>query len=458
MAIANENAVKYAELTDEHIKDIKKNIEMFSKSEEYWDKFAHHSTVPRGHKTFTYRKLIAPKVNKQDIKPRAEFVAPRPTKMTVATFEKTVANYGDKAIYSREDLQYHFDDTVKNLAATLKELTVQKKNFVKGKAFFESRAIITPYTTGGLSILKTCEKAAIILRKNKAKRWDGTHYLAHITPEELNKLRDELTARGATLSEPTKAQLDSVATAVGSYGDFTFSVTTDDLMYKNATTQYIVFMGKRNVDGESPVDVSKLEGESDTEVINNGLGTGVLYDEDGNITADSNKQQGELAINWDGLGAAVSDDLCILDCEVSVDEIKGTELRVDEMTGYVSKSGNEVEITLSAGSNTSLSVTGGRHDSTANKDYANGSTIISVKVEADATYTLGSVTTANWSATYYRNKAESDADTAATSTANRKNAEILAIIEDDAANDTLIVRVPNNAYSFTIACAATASK
>lgn len=457
MALANENAVKYAELTDEHIKDIKKNIEMFSTSEEYWDKFAHHSTVPRGHKTFTYRKLIAPKVNKQDIKPRAEFIAPRPTKMAVATFEKTVDNYGDKAIYSREDLQYHFDDTVKNLAATLKEVVVQKKNYVKGKPFFESRAIITAYTTGGLSIIKTCEKAAIILRKNKAKRWDGTRYLVHMTPEALNKLRDELAARGASLSEPTKKELDSVATAVGSYGDFIFSITTDDLMYKNASTQYLVFMGKRNVDGESPVDVAKLEGESDIELIDRGLGSGVLYDEDGNITADTNKQQGELAINFDGLGAAVSDDLCILDCEISVDEIKGTELMVDEMTGYVSKSGNEVEVALSAGTKTAITLVGTRHDSTANKDYAVGSTLITAKVAATSTYTLGSVTAANWTATYYRNKAEKDADTAASATTNRKNAEIVAVVEDDAANDTIIVRVPNNAYSFTIACAATAS-
>ena len=286
MAVANTNAVKYAELTDEHIKDIAKNIEMFVRSEEYWDKFAHHSTVPRGHKTFSYRRLIAPKVKAEDIQPRAEFVAPRPTKIAVATFEKTVANYGDKAIYSKEDLQYHFDDTVKNIAATLKEIAVQKKNLIKGKAFIQSRATIS-YDT---SILNTLDNAAIILRKNGAKRWDGVHYLAHITPETLKALRAEISAKGAVLSEPTKKELDSVATAVGSYGDFTFSVTTDTIMYKTDSTQYMILMGKRGIDGESPVDVSKLSGESDMEVINNGLGSAVLVDEAGNYTSDDNKQ------------------------------------------------------------------------------------------------------------------------------------------------------------------------
>lgn len=453
MAMANQNAVNYASLTDEHIKDIKKSLEMFVPEEEYWDKFTHHSTVPRGHRTFSYRKLIAPKVKMSDISPRAEFVAPRPTKIAVETFEKTVANYGDKAIYSKEDLQFHFDDTVKNIMATLKEIAVQKRDLIKGKPFISSRATIT-YDT---SLLNTAAKAAIILRKNKAKRWDGVHYLAHITPEALKQLRAEIQALGVALSEPTKKELDSVATAVGSYGDFTYSVTTSDIMYKNDTTQYVIFMGKRGIDGESPVDVSKLEGESEFEVINNGLGSGVLVDEDGNYTSDDNKQQGSVAINMDGLGAVVSDDLCMLTCEASINEIKGTALTENQKTGFVSKSGNEVEVTLTGTTYTDLTLSGGRIDATAGKSYATGSTIVSVKVTAKSTKTLGDVTKANWTATYYNDKTAYDADTAASATTNQKNAEILAVIQDTAANDTVLVRVPNNAYKFTIACAATAS-
>ena len=334
MAVQNVNAVKYAELTDEHIKDVKKGIEMFVESNEYWDKFVHHSSVPRGHKEFTSRRLIAPKVAKEDIKERAEFVAPRPTKIAVATFVKTVCNYGDKAIYSREDLQYHFDNTVANIRATLQEIARQKLDLIKGEPFFKSKAILTAETT----ILATAEKAAIILRKNKAIRWDGTHYLAHITPEELNILRGEIAAKGDRLSEPVKKELDGRTYDVYSYGDFMYSVNVSDLMYKNASTQYIVFMGKRGIDGSSPIDVAKLEGESGIEVINNGLGSGVLIDEDGNYTSDDNKQQGAVAINMDGLGACVSDDLCILDCEFTASEIKMAPIDMADLSGYVSTS------------------------------------------------------------------------------------------------------------------------
>ena len=337
MAVQNENAVKYAELTDEHIKDVKKSIEMFIESNEYWDKFVHHSSVPRGHKVFTSRRLIAPKVEKGDIKERAEFVAPRPSKIAVATFEKTVANYGDKAIYSREDLQYHFDNTVANISATLKEIARQKLDLIKGEPFFKSKATISPVGSPA-SILLTAEKAAIILRKNKANRWDGTHYLAHITPEMLNMLRAEISAKGDRLSEPVKKELDGRTYDVYSYGDFMYSVTVSDLMYKNASTQYIVFMGKRGIDGTSPIDVAKLQGESGIEVINNGLGSGVLIDEDGNYTSDDNKQQGAVAINMDGLGACVSDDLCILDCEFTASEISRTIIDLANLSGYVSTS------------------------------------------------------------------------------------------------------------------------
>ena len=445
MAVANERAVKYAELTDEHIVDVKKGIELFVKSNEYWDRFVHHSSVPRGHKEYTSRRLIAPKVKKEDIRKRAELVAPRPSKIAVMTVTKTVDNYGDKALYTREDLQYHFDNTVGNIRATLQEIAVQKLDLIKGEPFFKSKAIITPVNdgSGNPKILLTAEKAAIILRKNKANRWDGQHFLAHITPEELNLLRAEIAAKGDRLSEPVKKELDGRTYDVYTYGDFMYSVTVSDLMYKNASTQYIVFMGKRGIDGQSPVDVAKLQGESGIEVINNGLGSGVLVDEDGNYTADDNKQQGSVAINMDGLGACVSDDLCILDCEFAAEEIKGIELPLSQLSGYLSHSGAEIEVGLTAGSNTALTVEGARFDSTASKYYGSAGTILAVKVAGNSGYTLGTVNASKWSATYKNANGGDNID-----------AEILGFGDSF---KTMLVRVPANAYSFAVACTATAS-
>lgn len=336
MAVQNENGVKYAEMTDEIITDIAKGIELFVKDEEYWAKFAHLTPVNRGAKTFSYRRLVKPRVRQEDVHESAEYIAPRPSKFAVQTFEKTIKIYRDKAIYSKEDLMYHFDDTVNNLRATLQEIVRQKKEFIYGLPFVQSACTVTPEST----LIATLEKTAIILRKNDAKRWDGVHYLAHITPEMLKQIRAEVRALGQTISEPTKKELDSVATALGSWGDWTFSVSTSPLLYKDDTHQVLVMMGKRGIDGNSPVDISKMKGESDLEVINNGLGSGVLVDEDGNYTADDNKQQGSLAININGVGSAVNDDLCIIDCVVTVDTIKGSLLNYDEMTGHKEGAGS----------------------------------------------------------------------------------------------------------------------
>ena len=443
MAVANAQAVKYAELTDEHIADVKKGIELFVKSEEYWDKFAHHSIVPRGHKNFTSRRLIRPKVKAEDIQPRAEFVAPRPTKIAVATFTKSVANYGDKAIYSREDLQYHFDDTLANIRYVLQEIAVQKKNIIKGKAFISSRATLA-YDT---NLRTTLRKAVKVLRKNGVKRWDGRHYLCHLTLEELSALRAEIDA-ASEKSEKMRMTLEGVDYEFDVWEDWILSVPWNDdvTLYKNDSTQYLVMMGKRGIDGESPVDVAKLEGEADIELINNGLGSGVLEDADGNYTSDDNKQQGSVAINMDGLGAAVSDDLGILVCEVSAAKIKESAIAISDLTGYVSHSGNEHEITLTGTTYTELSVEGARYDATAGKYYGAGNTLIAVKVAAAESKTLGSVTAANWTASYKLSAA-----------GDSIGAEIIAVVQGTAANDTVIVRVPDKCYSFTVACAATAS-
>lgn len=437
MATANANAVSYKEITDEHIVDIARNIEIFVKETEYWDKFCHHSTVARGHKTFSSRRLVKPIVKASDISPRAEFVAPRPTKIVVETFTKSVDNYGDKAIYSKEDMQYHFDNTVNNITDVLKSIAVQKLDLIKGKQFVSSACVIT-YDT---SMLKTLAKAAIVLRKNGARRWDGKHYLAHITPEEKQKIISELEAKGSSLSETVKVEINGVPMEFKAYADFMFSETTSEVMYKSDSVQYMVLMGKRGIDGASPVDAAKLEGESGIQLINNPLGSGVLVDEDGNYTSDDNKQQGSVAINMDGLGAAVSDDLCILNCEITIDELKGSALLEEEKTGFASKSGAEVELTLTPGTGTEFVVTGARYDSVNSKYYGNANTIISVQVKAATGKTLGDVTAADWSALYNTDK----------------KAEIVAVIKTAANYDTLLVRVPVNPVDLTIACEATGS-
>lgn len=324
--MAVNSAVKYAEMTDEQIDAIKRKIEVFAKENEFFDKFVNHCKWDRGSKTMKSRRSVRPVVKEADVVKSAELVAPRPSKFAVETFSHSVDIYRDKVGYSAEDVLYGYDDIVKLAGDALGEIFTQKLDFIKGKPFFNSACSIT-YDT---SLLKTLAKGAIVLQKNKAKPWSGGRYLAMLTPEALEKIREELEAKGTSISEPTKVDIDSGI--IGHYGRWDFCVSTHEYFTKNATTQYMILLGRRP-NGESPIDVASIDG---VEVIHNPLGSGVLEDVDGNYTSDDNKQKGSIAMNANGLGAYVNDDLCVLKCEISINEIAKSDLDEESKTGFVS--------------------------------------------------------------------------------------------------------------------------
>lgn len=321
--------VKHADLTDEQITVVQKAIVETAKKNEFFNQFVNKKQWQKGSKTMSYRKLIKPKVKPEDVQPLQEGVAPRPTKMAYATFQIGVQNYGDKVPYTDEAVYYNIDDVVRDAGATLGYLFTQKLDYIKGKPFINSRATIT-YDT---SILKTMAKAKIVLKKNEAKYWDAGHYLMLGTPEVIEKLKDELQAIGAGLDEATKTEL--ARGIVGRKRGFVIAEVPSDL-FQDGENHYVVFMG-RQFDGTSPIDAYQI---GEVEVINNPLGSGVLQDEDGNITADDNKQIGSVAMNARGLCAVLADDLAVLNCKVAVDTINGSELGYNELSHFVSSSPN----------------------------------------------------------------------------------------------------------------------
>ena len=324
--MAVNEAVKYAEMTDEQIAAIKRRIETFVKSNEFFDKLCNHEKWDRGSKTMKSRRVIKPKVEKSQVVAAAELVAPRPSKIAVETFSHSVDIYRDKISYSAEDVLYGYDDIVKIAGDTLGEIGVQKLDFIKGAPFIAS-ACTASYAT---SYDATLGKIAIILNKNGAKPWKNGRYLAICSPETLLAIRAELRSASVNMGEPTKEDIDSGI--IGHYGRWDFMECPHELLIKNASTHYMVCMGRRP-NGQSPIDVAKIEG---VEVIHNPLGSGVLLDVDGNYTSDDNKQKGSVAMNINGLGAYVNDDLCVIDVEVSVSTVGASELMESDKTGFAS--------------------------------------------------------------------------------------------------------------------------
>ncbi|MCK9235196.1 MAG: hypothetical protein M0Q41_10750 [Bacteroidales bacterium] len=320
---------KHGDLTDQQVIEIKKKVLLQAAHDEFFAKFAHKVPWKKGARTMSYRRLIYPKVNPADIEPLTEGVAPRPSKIGYATFQVSVENYGDKVAYTREAVQYNIDDVVRDAGETLSYIFAQKMDYIKGKPFISSRASVS-YDT---SIIKTMRNAHIILTKNKAKKWEKGHFLMLATAEVIEQLQDELTDLGTSLDEVTKEEL--ARGIVGRKKGFLIVEVPSDVFHLAGGKHNVSFMG-RTYQGYSPITVHQL---GDIDVYNNPLGSGVLTDEDGNITADDNRQIGSVAMNADGLAAVVNDDLCILNCEITISTIAGSELSMSERTNYVSSSG-----------------------------------------------------------------------------------------------------------------------
>ena len=328
MAVNGINTVtKHTDLTDEQVAIIERKVRLDLNKEQFFDKFYNHKSWQKGAKTMEYRKLIRPKIKKEDVKVAVENTAPAPTAMSYATFKVEVNDYRDKIAYTDEAVRYNVDDVVVDATEQLSYIGKEKLDFIKAKPFVSSPCTVAPET----KIVDTMNKAKIILKKNRATRWQGNNYLMVTTPEVLNMLQAELRTLGASISEATKEQLDMGA--IGSWNGFLFVETANDYFYKEAK-HVIAFVGK-NPNGVSPFETYAYNAEA-VEVIHNPLGSGILIDEDGNVTSDDNKQKGSVAINMKGLAAVVSNDYCVLDCDFTATTIAGSAIAVSAETGYVS--------------------------------------------------------------------------------------------------------------------------
>jgi hypothetical protein len=325
-----QNAVLHKDLTDQQITTIQKKIVNQAKADEFFDKFCEKVPWKKGSVALEYRRLIYPKVDPKDVKAIEEDVAPRPTSIEYATFRTRVLNYRDKFIYTRESTQYNYDDVVRDGGEVLSYKTTQKLDYIKGAEFLKSKATLTAES----SILATLRKAKLILKKNKAKYWINGKYLAIMTPETLEKLQDELEAKGVTLDEATKEEI--LEGVISSKKGFVFAECPSDILHNEDGTHSIIFMGK-TFEGKKPVTCRQL---GDVEVINNPLGSGLMVDEDGNFTSDDNHQRGSIAVNIDGLGCHINDDMAILNTKFAVDTVEGNDFEEhpEKRSGYVSKS------------------------------------------------------------------------------------------------------------------------
>ena len=302
--------VLHSDLTDQHIAFIQTDIIRDPLKETFWENLSDKKKWEKGYTSIKYRKQILKHVDPSTIAPLSENVAPVASKIEYATFTLTVANYGGKVPYTREDVEDNYDSIVDDINYQIKNDVNETKEALEGANFVNSAITITKKTT----YLETFRAAKTQLKKNGVKPFysDGT-YLAVVTPEILEAIQTELAEKGVLLPDETKKDL-VVFGDVYKLAGFTLTSNGDACMYKTsggATNQVIVFLGKYNGKNANVV-------YSDApEIIHNPLGSGVLEDSAGNITSDDNKQKGSVAWNLRHFGVVRQEDLALMNCVVS---------------------------------------------------------------------------------------------------------------------------------------------
>lgn len=305
---------------------VDKTLRATLEANEFWSKFTQHKPWQKGSSVLSYRRLTRPTVTTAE--PLAEGIAPVPTKIAYTEYRVTTENYREKVVYTKDSEIFNYDDSVADATDTLGYLFTKKQDIIKGTPFISSKAVLTAKST----VIATMRAAKMALKKNKMPTWDNGNYLMICTPEVIDQLEDELSAKGAALDEVTKSEVLN-CNVRRKYGFDIIEAENPDILYltgDNAGKHMIVFMGK-NLEGKSPV-TDYLYGSVET--FFNPLGTEIVEDANGKLTSDGNHQQGSVAMNAWGQAAVVNEDLAIIDCPFTIATDAGVTLADSGRTGY----------------------------------------------------------------------------------------------------------------------------
>lgn len=346
MANEHKDYVSHADFTVEDKVKIEEDVRRFPKAEVFWDKFCDHKPWVRGAKKFSYRKLIKPTVTTNDKTPLVEGVGARPSTLELAEFEGQVNNYGSYIPYTKEAVQFNFDDTLSMITDAISYKSVAVPEALKAAEFASSRNQLTAAST----IIATLGKAKAIFRKFKVKPQANGKYVAIIDPMLTPTLLAEIGAV-STLPESTKNELN-IDGFVANFQGWTIIERYEDAMQGSTTSGQatygktcMILLGK----SEEGLNSVTVTGQN-TEIILNPLGSGVIKDASGNVVADTNKRVGSVAYNIDALGIGTQADdarmICWFATTDATSALANTKTYGDVTKDAAYKSGTDTTVPL----------------------------------------------------------------------------------------------------------------
>lgn len=321
------NPVKHGDLTIEQIAFIKKNIITSLRSKDsFWDKFCSHESVNDGHSSYEWRKLNLPKVKLSDIKDMQEGITPEGLTLEYVKFAVRPVNFGTYIPYTDESVKYNFDDVKRDASTRLGQHAFETVELRKARQFVAGTCTMS--TT--VDFFKDATKARTILKKNNVKPISGNKYGCILTSEQAGEVLSTYQDKIQHTSQK-EAVIDGY---IGELNGFVLFENTSEVLYKNETTAYCLFIGKAN--GEMPVKTVSF-GNANVEVYNNALGSGVSVDAEGNVVNDHNHQHGSVSYKVMGFATTITYDEAIVRAEYTIPSIYELEVTDADRTGYVAK-------------------------------------------------------------------------------------------------------------------------
>lgn len=318
--------VKHGELTVQQIAHIQKDVLVSLNKDTFWDKFCSHTVVPANSDSVEWRKLNIPNLTAADIKNLAEGVTPASLSMTYVKFSVKPEDYGNWIEYTDKSKRYNYDDVVRDAKLVLSNDAHQQAEFRKGQQFVAGTCTMDVADT----FLRTLLKARTILKRNKIKPISGQKYGCILSAEQAADVLVEY-ANQITHTSQKEATIDGY---LGELGGFILFETTHEVIYKDATHAYCLFIGKS--DFGMPVQTVAV-GNDSVEVYDNGLGS-VPQISGSEVRPDALHQRGSVGYKRMGFATRIVADEAIIRAEYAITGKEVLDVADANRFGYVATS------------------------------------------------------------------------------------------------------------------------
>jgi N4-gp56 family major capsid protein len=324
--------VKHSELSIQQIAHIQKDVLVSLNKDTFWDKFCSHTKIEEGVDSVEWRKLNVPDLTASQITNLTEGVTPDSLNMTYVKFKVSPVDYGNWIAYTDKSKRYNYDDVVRDAKLILSSDAHQQAEFRKGQQFIAGTCTMDKKDT----FLKTLLAARTILKKNKVKPISGQKYGCILSAEQAADVLVEY-ANQITHTSQKESVIDGY---LGELGGFILFETTHEVIYKDATTAYCLFIGKS--DFGMPVQTVSF-GNSSVEVYDNGLGSIPQYDEATGLRPDALHQRGSVGYKVMGFAARILADEAIIRSEYTIGGKEELVVADSTRTHYVATSTSPVK-------------------------------------------------------------------------------------------------------------------